>query len=414
MRIFSKIPHLTMLSFMLAGSAFLFAGPIATARGDVQIFSLRNGDTLRGELLNPEQKPRMSYRIKTDSGAVLTLDNKEVVDVEHPTEALSHYRAHAPLMPDSIEKHLEMAKWCRERSLTEYGERHLKRILELDPDHEEAHQLLGHIRKEGQWTTQEQELTRRGYVRYKGRWRLPQEVALAEQEEAYDRKVGEFRMKLKKLRKALKGNNSSQAVSAIVSVKDPVAIEPLTEELREESNDSVRLLYLRALKNIGTTRAMGEIARWSVEEPIGDIRLSCIEMLQGDPAATRFYMNYLDSPRNGTVNLAGYALGQLGDKTAIPALINALVTEHQIVLEKGSDQTQAGFDNRGGGGLSMGKTTKVIDRQFQNRAVLEALVELADGPNFGFDESRWQSWWRNQRRIGYFNARRGGHSLDAE
>jgi hypothetical protein len=191
---------------------------------------------------------------------------------------------------------------------------------------------------------------------------------------------------------------------------DPVAAFP-DGRFRETDHG---LLYLRALKNIGTTRALGEIARWSVEEPIGDIRLSCIEMLQGDPAATRFYMNFLESAQNGQVNLAGYALGKLGDKAAIPALINALVTEHKVVLEQGSDRTQAGFDNRGGGGLSMGKTTKVIDRQFKNRAVLESLVELADGPNYGFDESRWQRWWRNLRRIGYFNARRGGYSVNNE
>ena len=83
---------------------------------------------------------------------------------------------------DTAAAQWELAQWCREHKLSAEREVHLRRVIELDPDHVEARRALGYSKIDGQWTTQEEAMTKRGYVRYKGQWKTPQEVEIAEEQ----------------------------------------------------------------------------------------------------------------------------------------------------------------------------------------------------------------------------------------
>jgi len=59
----------------------------------------------------------------------------------------------------------------------------------------------------------------------------------------------------------------------------------------------------------------------------------------------------------------------------------------------------------GGGGLSMGGGPKIITRQLQNQAVLDALIEIT-GHNFNYNQQAWQHWHSQQRQRPMLDARR--------
>ena len=88
-------------------------------------------------------------------------------------------------------------------------------------------------------------------------------------------------------------------------------------------------------------------------------------------------------------------------------LIQSLVTTHKYKVTTGeSGQTSTSFSNAGPGGLSVGSRTEIITRRLSNRAVLDALVKLTGGVNFGFDEGQWKAWYASQMTHPGLDARR--------
>jgi hypothetical protein len=120
---------------------------------------------------------------------------------------------------------------------------------------------------------------------------------------------------------------------------------------------------------------------------------------------------FLKDPNNVRLNRAAYALGRLGDRSVLSPLIDALMTTHYIVLPAKSDAYTATFSPTGAGspnstpvsplggtGLSAGEDRKTIPRTVSNQDVLEALIRLGGGVNFGFDKRAWRNWLANENR----------------
>src|SRR5690606_30513229 len=102
------------------------------------------------------------------------------------------------------------------------------------------------------------------------------------------------------------------------------------------------------------------------------------------------------------VNLAGYALGKIGDPAAISPMIDALVTSHKYLIQPegpGGGNTfnptfSSGPGGLSGGGLSMGGNgPKLIQKDERNGAVLQALIKLSGKQNFEYDEAAWRAWF---------------------
>jgi HEAT repeat protein len=117
----------------------------------------------------------------------------------------------------------------------------------------------------------------------------------------------------------------------------------------------------------------------------------------------------LQNKDNDLVNQAAWALGQLGDPAAIPALIDAVVTKHRFKVTTGSGPggISGGFTPQGGGGLQAGGGVKVIEKELSNRQVLTALVSLVpEGVNFAYDKPAWKNWYARRQLAPGVNLRR--------
>ena len=372
-----------------------------------ETFFLEGGGKVSGQLLKQDQLPRDEYIVRTAEGVVFKLDRSQVAKKEYTRPEQAEYERIWPNFADTVEDQWKIAEWCRERTLTKQRNQHLERIVHLDPDHEQARRALGFMRRDGRWTTREDEYQRRGYIHYEGEWRTPQEIQLIEEERARTSAQIEWMKKLKTYRDQLaSGNGAVQARKALLELRDPAAIKALGEALRNESDPRVRELYLDALGNLGTDQAAMLLAAAYGEEPVEDLRYTCLDHLKGKHVATDYFVSLLGSKDNKIVNSAGFALGYLEDPSAIGPLIRALVTRHKYAIKTGNaNQTSTGFDSRGNTGFSAGGSTIVKTVPQQNRAVLEALTKLT-GKSFGFDIGLWKSWHANQRRYEHINPRR--------
>ena len=387
----------------------LMVGAIVAAvsrDASADVFVLTNGSRVVGELLNPDQIPRKTFEIKTTGGTRITLDRSQVERRVRQRAEEIEYEKIWPRYADTVDDQWKLAEWCRQRQLLSQRDRHLERILELAPEHEQARRALGYSQRHGKWKTREQEMLDRGFVRHAGKWVLPQVVQLNEQAQKVKAAEGKWQQEINRWRTWLKSDKARLAQQKILTVEDPAAVKALAQALNDEPNPAGRVLFIKALAGVGTTRALQLLAVWALNEPNEEARLTCLDFLKKHPGPVDFFAGKLRSINNGEINRAAYALEHLENPSAVLSLIDALVTAHKFKITQGGGQTSAGFSNRGAGALSMGSSTKIVTRQIQNRSVLEALVALAGGPNFGYDVPAWKSWYASQQRSHPLGARR--------
>src|SRR5690606_4347557 len=70
--------------------------------------------------------------------------------------ALEEYRSRRDAAGETVADLLALADWCHERDMADAERAHLQQVLQQQPDHPQARERLGHIRREGLWITPEQ------------------------------------------------------------------------------------------------------------------------------------------------------------------------------------------------------------------------------------------------------------------
>ncbi len=391
-------------------------GVVCSAAVHADVFVMANGGRVVGELLNPEQTPREQYTVRTSEGATITLHRDQVQKILHPRPEELQYEKLQPRYPDTVEGQWELAEWCRENNLLEQREKHLRRILELAPDHENARRAMGYSQFDGRWMTQEEVMIARGYVRHQNRWMLPQEIQLLEENRKMELAEKEWMQKVERWLSAKDPSEERNAYQAIAGIRDPFAVRALSRALIGEGRaasrdprDPARILIIEVLAKIGTVKAIQALAVCAMEDPIEEVRLTSLDYLkqQDNPAAVDHFIGRLRGKDNVEVNRAAVALKEMNHPSAIGPLIDAVSTRHKYKVNSGSGGgISTTFTPEGGSGMSMGgNRPKIIEKELLNRPVLDALVSLT-GVNFGFDKARWKAWYASQRRQPGMDARR--------
>jgi len=378
----------------------------AAERAHGAVFLLVNGGQIEGQLLNPEQQPRETYVIRTGTGAVVTLNKTQVDGMLEKSEALRWYEQWLPKMPQTIEGHWSMAEECRERRLKQQRQHHLEEILKLDPDHKEARYGLGYSRVEDGWVKTDEWMTNQGYVRYGGAWRIPQDIMLEKVAKEAEKRQNDWKRKVKTWRTSIvkRRGKEQEAIDAIRAIDDPNAAPALIAVLenKKESRD-LRMLAIEVLGSLQSPAAVGAFIKRAIEESDANIRDACLDQLArfGTRQAVRAFERLLDSKDNKTVNRAARCLGALKQPEATLSLINSLFTEHTFLVQQGGQpgRFNLGFGSGPGGGgnsFGIGGRPKPVTRDLKNESVLNALVALHPGINFGFNIKAWKNWYAEQ------------------
>ncbi|MEM9187007.1 MAG: HEAT repeat domain-containing protein [Planctomycetota bacterium] len=366
------------------------------ARADV--IQLVGGGRVVGTI--PEKQSRSTLTVQLEGGGRLTLDRDRVASISSESPAVREYRKRAPTAPDTVESQWALAVWCQQRKLKDEYRRHLNRVIELDPQHAEARALLGYQQHAGRWLTREQLMSARGMVRHDGDYRTRQEVAILERLKQRKETDAAWRSRLARWRRNLfhrDPERSAEAAQGFAELKDPAAGPELAKLLLGERDaDAKRVLVAVAaqVRSGATVRALSRLALNDADE---ETRFVCLEHLARNqtPGLAEPFVRALKSKDNAMVNRAGAALRELGPRTAVAALVDALVTKHTFVptLTAAGEQTYTfSGSGAGGGGFSFGDNRpKPVKKDVRNPQVLSALVAITS-ENFGYNEARWQAW----------------------
>ncbi len=376
---------------------------LAAASCPADVFVLRSGGRIDGELLNPDENPRERFVVRIDGGGTVTLQAGQVQQILRARPEEAEYQRLRPSYPDTVEGQWALAEWCLENRLLDQRQQHLQRIIELEPDHGEARRALGYSQFDGQWMTQDEVMADRGYLRYQGRWRTRQEIELLERNRELETAQKEWYVKINRWRDWLATDRAGQARQNLLAIDDPLAARALADRLADAPHPQARILFAEVLAKLGTPEARQALAQAAIDDPVEEVRLSCLDYLKptNDPTINAFFVGQLKSKDNVIVNRAGIALSYVGNESAIGPLIDALITTHtyRVGSQSGGNMSMSfpTGGTPGGGGIAMNQKPKVIRKQIRNQAVLEALVGLS-GQNFSYDQRAWQYWHASQRR----------------
>jgi hypothetical protein len=392
-------------------------GTIGIARADV--VELTNGGQIEGKVI--EGAPAASTLVvETSAGSRVTLARSAVANIVKTSTIQAEYDQRAQSTPDTAEAQWELAEWCREHSLSDQAKQHLTRVVELDPDHAEARQLLGQRETDGAWKTRDEMMATRGLVKYEGKWRTPQHVELMEREKEIRTATAEWSNRLNRLRRWIVGRREERAVQArdeVLAIRDPLAAEPLIAMLGREEDHDLKRLWIAVVAQMDHSAAVNTLVELSLFDPDESIRAECLEyLIKADPPGLATpYIRALRNRDNEIINRAAAALGQIGDRGAMAPLIEVLVTKHKFqVGASNADQHSYSFSPNGGGGGAGGggsynfggAAPKIVTQSVKNPEVLSALVALSDGTSFDYNQPQWRSWLAAQAKLDSVDVRR--------
>ncbi|MCA9185329.1 MAG: hypothetical protein R3E01_18040 [Pirellulaceae bacterium] len=397
---------------MLRGSVWsLLTVLIVSGQVYADTFHLRGGGSIDGKWLNPDREPGGAYDIRTEVG-LLRLAAAQVTRVTVTTAERARYEALLPKMPDTVAGHWKMAEWCREQGLGAEREFHLEGVLRHEPDHADARRILGYVKVDGEWTTQDAQMEARGYVRYRGRWTLPQEMEADKRAEEAEQQVKDWRRKIKIWSSQLGGRRGDTAYDNIMAINDPMAADGLADLLFATGDSALQVALIGKLAKMQTGVSAGALIDGALQMESEELRVRCLDGLEayGAERAAMEFVRQLKNPDNVMVRRAAVGLGRLPNPNAIRPLIEALITTHRVQISSGNPgQTNVGFGSGqgiSGNSFSAGGGPKHRDIDVQNREVLDALIKMT-GQNYQFDEVAWLDWWAVRSMPAYVDLRHG-------
>jgi len=389
-----------------------FAVALAAARLPAEVFLLKSGGRIEAEQLNRERERGQPYQLKAADGVRLALAESAVLRVIVKSDLDKQYEALVEKLDNSVASHWNIAEWCLEVGLTEQRKRHLAAIIALEPNHEEARKALGYQRFGTRWLTQEERMQTLGYVKYKGAWRIKQEIEILNRQEQEE-------LATKKLRKDIRlwldqvasgGRLADQANRSLNAIQEPAAAPALAEVLGDPSQPpATRKRCLSILTKLPTTAATPTLVRVAQSDPDSNLQDACLDLLkqQGPHLVVSYFVRELHNKDNAALNHAADCLARLGDKSATLALINALVTEQkfQVSAGGGPGSINTAFGS-GGGTFSSGKTAMVQKKLLENSSVRSALTSMYPGVNYNYDIGAWRAWYVKTQTTSDVNLRR--------
>jgi HEAT repeat protein len=272
--------------------------------------------------------------------------------------------------------------------------------------------------------TQEEFLTGRGYVRYKGAWWTQQQAALDAVREKREIAEKQWRRQIKIWLDQLGTNDHERALAGLRGIQETTAGPALADILGDEdSTRPARMMCLDILARLPPGLATGTLVRLAMDDPDENIRDKCLDELirLGPHVVLSAFMNELKNEKetafskNARINRAAYCLQRFGDPDATLPLINALVTEHFVIInpDAAGGGTPVNFNSggpvgQGGlGGLSMGSKQKKVKGKVNNPDVLGALTSMYPGVNYLYNIDDWKRWYIQNHTSTSVDLRRG-------
>ena len=394
-----------MVAFVFI-AAFVVAAPPGSAEGET-LFVLENGGSVRGRWLNADRRPGEPYRLAAQEPVAMEceLAESQVKEVRRRRPVESEYDRMAPGFTDTPEGQWQAAEWCRQRGLKAYRDYHLRRLVELNPNHARAWSLLGYAQINGRWKRRADLEADLGYEFHEGRWRLAQEIELLEERQRIEAERLAWRQRVFQWHDMMRRRDRAAEGQRLLSeIRDPLAVPALQACLAREALFARRVFLVNVLSQIPGPESFDAVVLAALGDPHIEVFHAAADRIlkRNSPLLVERLCQCLQDPLNFRVNRAAYLLGRLEDRSAVGPLIRSLATRHVVANPARSaanaDAISLSVAKDGDGNPRVGSFQTGADDQpatvvvwTANPEVHAALLKLT-GQDFGYHQSMWLQW----------------------
>jgi len=331
--------NVRILAQALAALVCLCAG---AARGDIVHFT--SGGKLEGEVIS-QQTDQIVVRL---GAGTITLRREMVARIEPCPSPQAQYRERLSKLQETAAGHLELARWCEEKSLPTEARDHYIQVILLDPENASARAALGFIKVGQEWLTrsearQLQQAQAGAAARQGGLDQIKQT------DNNFFWRRDQWRKKLRDLdQKSLGGWIMSDEFLAArkqaLAIKDPAAVEPLVETLVKHGDAVKRTVAVEVLANIGGDVAALALVDILARDPDAEVAATARAALAGlrSEKVLSATNNLLRSSSAQARDRAAQVLGDVGPPAmdSVLQLICNLITRDEIIIHHEPIQAQ--------------------------------------------------------------------------
>jgi hypothetical protein len=409
---------LAALSVAILGSA---------VRADV--FFMRDGTRIEGELV---QHKGAEIVVKIGSSTIGLMAD-QVEKIELGPSPLQQYRQRLAAAPDTPAAHVELARWCAAKRLSDEARDEYFKAIHLDPDNAAARAAVGYVKRGSEWLT----LSEAREFDARTRQRQEQQAILSGvHDQKFQYRRNQWKSQFEQLdKKALSGwflsDEAQAAQQEIMAIRDPAAVQPLLEVFGGQSAAEKRLMAVQAVAAIGGEDAALGLLNALVRDPDVKVVATARRALVAtdSPKVLLAMNNILRSDDGQARDRVAPVLADLGIGDSVLGLINSLVTSESYVIHHAIDQTQRSWIVIGTQQNYVANLTPVVaeaavgfqptigtvltgslldvkamvepwdehvSRIVTHPAVLNALQRLT-GQDFGYDIRAWHAWYFSQQ-----------------
>ena len=316
------------------------------------------------------------------------------------------------LAEGDLQGRLALARWCLQRKLGPQAAREYRKVLDLDPENEEARTALGYRRHEGRWVTEDEYHEARGLVRHKGRWMTPEEkaleVALEEQKELDRRLSDRVRALLDRMRSADE-NARREAAEELSRIDDRYKAKFYLAALTSPSRHVRRFVYeeLGRMKEPAAARPLARRSLWDEDEDLRPVALGALRSI-AHPDTALYFVPFLGEESVSARLRCLDAMASFPDARTAPYLVQAL--ENSIEMIRQAEALNAPLTAvvqrtivlRDGTVVRLPQIRRIpregpADRELlarlrEEKAAVAAALRADTGQDFGEDPARWRAW----------------------
>jgi hypothetical protein len=316
------------------------------------------------------------------------------------------------LKNDDLEGHLKLARWCVERKLQKEAVVEFKKIIALNPEHEEARAGAGFQKFNGKWLTEDEANEAKGLVRHKGRWVTPEQrdldLALEEQKEL-DKAIQNEVTRQVGFLKSSDEKKREEAIAALGRIDDKHKAKAFIAAIPSPNRETRKFLYqeLGRMREAAALRPLVRRSLWDEDEMLRPVAYRAVQDI-GHPDAGLFYLPFLGEESISARIRCVDAMAGFKDLRLAGPLLQAL--ENNMDLTKQFDKEGEQMSQLASRVIVMGDGSTVtlprsvrirpidpLDKnsraklQQEKSTIIGALGSIT-GQNYGDDLGKWRAW----------------------
>jgi tetratricopeptide (TPR) repeat protein len=326
------------------------------------------------------------------------------------------YEDQAKALKDAdVEGRLRLARWCLEKKLPKEAAAEFRKVLAVDPEHEEARKGAGFVRHNGRWMTEDEANEAKGLVRHKGRWMTPEErnldVALEEQKEL-DRQISEAVRALLERTRSSDEKRREDAFAGLAKIDDKYKVKAYLAAVSSPSRHTRKHVFeeLGRMKEPAAAKPLVRRSLWDEDEALRPVAFDALKAIR-HPDTALYFVPFLGEESVSARIRCVDSMAVFKDPRVAGYLLQAL--ENCLDAIKSADQFGQPMNvvahrtivMRDGTVIQLPRIRQVkaepADKEMKSKLELERVSILATlrtvtGQDFGDDPAKWRAGLRKK------------------